>query len=434
MTARSNFHHRAWVVAVDMGYGHQRAAFALRDLAPEKTVISANKYPGIPEGDRALWRQTRAVYEFISRLKKAPVLGDFVFSLMDKVQDIAPFYPKRRPLEPPGFELKGIYKLMEWREWGRHLVRHLRTKALPVVATFPVPGLMAEYWEYEEPVFLVVTDTDAARAWVSLEPKKTKLHYFAPTKRAAERLLQYGVPSDHIFLTGFPLPPLFLGEKGEEALKQDLRRRLQLLDPKRKYTSRYADVVRSYLGRVPPIPEQKEPPTITFAVGGAGAQQDLAVDILKGLVPLLKEEKVRLILVAATHLDAKEKFELAVKEHKASKAVKVVYEKDKEKYFEVFNEVLRETDILWTKPSELSFFAALGIPLVIAPPIGSQEAANQEWLVRLGAGINQLAPEHAADWVADYLDKGYFAEAAMQGYVEGELKGTQNIVRVIQEL
>ena len=42
---------KAWVVTVDMGYGHERASHALNDLA-YSDVIVANNYPGIPEAER----------------------------------------------------------------------------------------------------------------------------------------------------------------------------------------------------------------------------------------------------------------------------------------------------------------------------------------------------------------------------------------------
>ena len=42
---------KAWVVAVDMGYGHQRTAYPLRDMAFGGKVLNANSYQGIPEKD-----------------------------------------------------------------------------------------------------------------------------------------------------------------------------------------------------------------------------------------------------------------------------------------------------------------------------------------------------------------------------------------------
>jgi len=32
----------AWVISVNMGYGHQRTAYPLRNLAPDGKVINAN--------------------------------------------------------------------------------------------------------------------------------------------------------------------------------------------------------------------------------------------------------------------------------------------------------------------------------------------------------------------------------------------------------
>jgi len=40
---------KVWVISVSMGYGHQRTAYPLKDLAPEGEVINANAYQGIPQ-------------------------------------------------------------------------------------------------------------------------------------------------------------------------------------------------------------------------------------------------------------------------------------------------------------------------------------------------------------------------------------------------
>ena len=44
----------AWVVDVNMGYGHQRTAFPLRELAPDKKIINANDYFDISEKDKII--------------------------------------------------------------------------------------------------------------------------------------------------------------------------------------------------------------------------------------------------------------------------------------------------------------------------------------------------------------------------------------------
>ena len=78
----------AWVVAVDMGYGHQRPAASLRHLAYRQEIITANTYPGIPREDSKIWKDSRKFYDFISRFKRYPVIGEPVYKLYDKLQEI----------------------------------------------------------------------------------------------------------------------------------------------------------------------------------------------------------------------------------------------------------------------------------------------------------------------------------------------------------
>jgi hypothetical protein len=97
---------RAWVVDVNMGYGHSRAAFALKDLAGGH-ILSANDYAGIPAQDRKRWQESRKLYEFISRMKPLPLVGDFLFEAMDHWQEIPSFYP-RRDLSKPNAQLAAL--------------------------------------------------------------------------------------------------------------------------------------------------------------------------------------------------------------------------------------------------------------------------------------------------------------------------------------
>ena len=46
--------------------------------------------------------------------------------------------------------------------------------------------------------------------------------------------------------------------------------------------------------------------------------------------------------------------------------------------------MLRETDVLWTKPSELCFYPALGIPLIMSAPLGAH--GNVVKLISLAYG------------------------------------------------
>ena len=123
----------AWVVDVNMGYGHSRAAYALRGLSGGE-VISANDYRGIPASDRRVWRESRQLYETISRLKPIPVIGSFLFEAMDRFQEIPAFYP-RRDLSAPNLQVKQLYRLIK-KGWGRHLIETLAKHPVPIVTTF----------------------------------------------------------------------------------------------------------------------------------------------------------------------------------------------------------------------------------------------------------------------------------------------------------
>jgi hypothetical protein len=170
-------------------------------------------------------------------------------------------------------------------------------------------------------------------------------------------------------------------------------------------------------------------------VGGAGAQRELGVEIIKYLAEKIKAKKITVNLVAGIHRNISHYYRQAINDlglaAQLNKGINIVFERHKHDYFKTFNACLRKTDILWTKPSELSFYSALGLPIIIAPPIGSQEDFNQQWLVYLGAGIKQEKPKYVAQWLFDWIESGRLAEAASQGFLDAPHLGAYNIVKII---
>ena len=75
-----------------------------------------------------------------------------------------------------------------------------------------------------------------------------------------------------------------------------------------------------------------------------------------------------------------------------------------------------DTDVLWTKPSELVFYAGLGIPLLLAPPVGIHESYNLRWVRENGAGLKQRDPRVVGERIQDHLSDGNLAAAAWAGY------------------
>jgi hypothetical protein len=111
--------------------------------------------------------------------------------------------------------------------------------------------------------------------------------------------------------------------------------------------------------------------------------------------------------------------------------LKIIFAIDKDDYFSLFNQSLRVTDILWTKPSELVFYAALGIPIIMAPSVGSQEDFNRTWLKTIGAGISQNDPKLAHEWLFDWIQSGWLARAAMSGFLDERQFGAYSIEDVL---
>ena len=439
---------KAWIISVNMGYGHQRTAFPLKDLAFNKEIIQANDYLGISEKDRKIWETTRIFYEFVSNFKRIPLIGEFIFFIFDQYQKILSFYPKR-DLSEPNFQIKQIFSLIK-KGWGKDLILRLPERSEgwrrdlslrltrqegcpPLISTFFIPAFMAEYFKYPGDIFCIVCDTDIARVWAPLSPKLSRIKYFIPTERVAERLRLYGVSPQNIFFSGYPLPLENVGGKNMEILKNDLSHRLLNLDPNGRYIHYYEPLIKKYLGALPA--KSNHPLTLMFSIGGAGAQKEIGIKILKCLKRKIKQREIKIIFSVGVKEKARRYFEKNIQGLglKNAENVEILFDKDLEKYFQKFNRALRTADILWTKPSELSFYSALGLPIIIAPAIGSQEAFNKRWLVKSGFGLPQEDPSHTEQWVFDWLGQGYFAEAAMQGFIEGEKLGTFNIKRVIEK-
>ena len=434
---------KAYIVTVDMGYGHQRAAYPLKDIATlppgmkkheGSNIICANIYPGIPNSDKVRWEGGRGLYETVSRMKKLPLIGKPVFGLMDYLQRIEPFYPAR-DLSDSSMQVKQIYTMIR-KGWGKDLIEKLNKKPLPYVTTFFTTAFFAEEHGYKGEIYCLCTDTDISRAWVALNPKKSRIRYFAPNKRVRERLLLYGVAEKNIYVTGFPLPKENIGtRRGLSILKKSLGCRVGKLDPRGVYQKKYEHTLSYYLGARYCNITEKRPLTIAFAVGGAGAQRDIGVTILKSLRDCLEYDKVALNLIAGSRQDVYQYYKVALDglglsaRHK--KNITIIYHPSKFTYFQKFNQALLHTDILWTKPSELSFYSALGIPIIMAPVIGSQEEYNRAWLHAIGSGVEQEDPRYTHEWLFDWLDSGWLAQAAVEGFMDAPRGGVYHIEDIV---
>ncbi len=412
-----------------MGYGHQRAAYPLMDMSAGE-IITINDYPGIADWEKEYWIKSLRSYEKVSRLKKIPLFGYLVFAVMDAFQKIRPLYPFR-DLSRPTTQQRYFFRFVK-KGLGKNLIEELNREALPFVTTFFVAAYIAEYHGYKGDIYCIICDTDASRAWAPLTPKASRTKFLVPSEKVRERFLMYGVKSQNIIVTGFPLPKENIGA-AKEILIDDLEHRVALLDQGGVYRDHY----KSLLKTIAPDALKKEnhPITITFAVGGAGAQKEAGAMIMKKLALGIREGKIALNLVAGNRPEVKDYFEEAAAASglRAGKGIEIIFAPDKIEYFKKFNECLHRTDILWTKPSELSFYCALGLPIIISSPVGSQEDWNREWLLAMGAGIDSLDPEYVDEWLPDLLASGRLARAAVDGFLNAEQMGVYNIEKLLSQ-
>ncbi len=422
---------RAWVISVDMGYGHQRAAYPLKDIAFER-ILAANNDKVISSKEEKIWNHRGYFYEFISRLRELNFIGRFIFNIFNKFQSISPLFPFR-DLSKPGIGTLYYKKLIIKKGLCKSLISYLNKKKLPIIATHFIPALAAHYYGLKN-VYCIVTDTDITRAWVPDKPEESEIKYLAPCDHVIMRLKEYGIKDKNITLTGFPLPKENIGGKNYSILKRDLGERLINLDPKNVFIQRYKYVIKKKLGKYFKTASSR-PLTITYMVGGAGAEKSIGIKIIDSLKEKIIKKKVIVNLVAGTRLDVKSYFEKQLKviglENYVGKSINILFALDKNDYFSMLNSILHTTDILWTKPSELSFYTALGLPVIIAPPVGAHERFNKEWLEHIGSGIVQKKPEYVNEWLFYWINKGRLAEAAWEGFIEAPTLGTYNIEKEV---
>jgi hypothetical protein len=425
---------RTVLVSLEMGYGHLRAAAPLAS-ALRVPLLHADRTP-LAEGAEALqWNRLRRAYERVSRASQYPLLGRPARWLLEGITDIPYLYPYRDQSAPT----LGV-RLVEAgarRGLGEGLVRRLRRGGAGLVTTFYVPALVADYAGLDRLV-CVVTDSDLNRVWVAHHPAASRIHYCVPSERALRRLRAYGVARERIHLTGFPLPAALLGGSDLAVLKRNLAARLVRLDPGRAFRRAYRDEISHFLGPLP-VEEEGRPPLLAFAVGGAGAQAGLARRFLPSLAPGLRDGTLRLALVAGTRAGLAARFHdwaerAGLGSELASGAVRVVQEATVEGYLQRFEALLAETDVLWTKPSELSFYGALGLPLVFSWPVGVHERQNRRWVLQRGAGLKQEWPDHAGLWLGEWLAEGTLAAAAWSGYMRLPKFGTTRVAELVAAL
>jgi hypothetical protein len=421
------------LVAVDMGYGHLRAAHALAP-ALGTSVLELDLPPLASPAEQRRWGQVRAFYEALSRSSQLPVVGRPLRRVLEGITFIPTLYAGRNQSRAT----LGVRMLeaLARRGLGRSTLDYLHRENATLVTTFYAPAVIADLFGYPRTV-CVVTDSDINRVWVSRWPQHSTVHYCVPSERALRRLRAFGVRPEFIHLTGFPLPKELLGGDDLGVLRANLAARLVRLDRRGVFREQLREEIAHLLGGLPAA-EEGQPPLLTFAVGGAGAQLGMVRRFLTSLWRPLTQGRLRLALVAGVRRDVAARLERWVREselgERLGNEVEIVCEDSFPAYFARFNALMARTDILWTKPSELSFYGALGVPLVFSWPVGVHERVNRRWVLHRGAGFKQDTPGEAWEWLREWLDDGTLAGAAWSGYQRLPKFGSARIAALVKRL
>jgi hypothetical protein len=287
------------------------------------------------------------VYETFSRSRAIPLVGKPIFAMFDTLMHIPEFYPIRN-LSRSTYQVDLLETNIK-NGLCNGMMKKISTKQLPLITSFYAPAIAADMHGHE-PVFCIICDADINRVWVAKHPWESRINYFAPCGKAALRLKSYGVPEERIFLTGFPLPLDLVG-KNLATVKSDVGQRLFYLDPNNRFWTNHRQSVEHFLGKKNTTFRNKRTLTITYAVGGAGAQKEIGGRIAMSVKEQIRNGTMRLNLVAGIRPEVFSYFR-DIKADIGSDNIRVLYAETLHEYFQQFTTAMRETDILWTKPSD----------------------------------------------------------------------------------
>ena len=200
------------------------------------------------------------------------------------------------------------------------------------------------------------------------QPWESRINYFAPCGRAAQRLRPYGVPGGEDCPDGLPAARTELLGDNLATLKHDLARRLGAARPGAEIQALHAPSVKHFLDVDLRDDEGGGPSTITYAVGW-GAQKEIGGRIVESLRARLERGEVRLNLVAGIRDEVDDLLPgTSSASPSTASAVTVHHAPTIPEYFERFNAPAEDAPTFSGRNrASFSFYCALGIPIIMTP-------------------------------------------------------------------
>ncbi len=398
------------LVSSEMGLGHLRAMHCFEDYLEIRSVVHGQSiYSGF--WARKSWSTVLRLYIFLSNSYRIPLIGSLLFGILSWMLRIKPLSFKRSSRKAT-FQLWLLEKAISLgacRELD-HYHKHQQV----ITSFYTAVSFYANHRPWVD-VVCQVCDTDLSRVWVPRNPKAPNIHYIATCTRAFRRLRSYGVDKENITLGGFPFPHELVGGVDETVAKDNYKNRLNRIRSFRNGGS------------------EADPIHIAYSIGGTGVLANIGMEAAKSLRDKVLANKIIITLIppptsGITHdlLGFKETF------FPACSNLRVAQTADHREYFRQFARIMANVDVLWTKPGELVFYSALGIPVVMARPIGPQEIANRNYLLSVGAGVDQDDPCKADMWLLNLIRSGQLERMAMAGWERGRRKSLYTTLDVLE--
>ncbi|MCC6276113.1 MAG: hypothetical protein IT569_09665 [Leptospiraceae bacterium] len=359
------------VGTVRMGYGHHRMAYSVYTHAlDKKKEIHLHDLVAIESREANIVREVDSVYSSFSRY--ASDLGgtvEWAWGLLTSQGNIYSLQFSTMLAK----DLKNLLKDVSFN--------------LPYISTYPLNGQIAASCGFDKIVHLV---PDNFPQFYLLVPKAMNL---VQSPSSYMKFIDMGVPKENLAVAGHWVSL----DVAANAVK-DSERRIKRI-------------------------QKKNPKRLVLPIGGAGAQKKYILEFLKELVPKLQNKEIYLFLNAGDHKDffdtlreffEKSKIEIEMlndtdslskfckkndltESEKNLKPVTLFYF---ENYFDAFSatdRLIRISDVLVTKPSELAFYP---IPKIFIRRVGDHEAQSVFRSIELGEGTTECREvSHAMDMV-----------------------------------
>ncbi len=385
-----------------MGFGHLRAAHNILGLG-NASLARVDRAPNVSTLDRFVWNSSLYFHTYGSR--DAESRNRILYEWFERLMRIPEDHES-----PPLTESRFIRRLSQLGI-GRLFFESLDGALPTLLHTFYLHAMLSVYRDYQGKNYLLLCDTDFHRVWVPVNPTRGSLQYMVPITKSADRLISYGVPPRRIHVTGFPLPVANTGGPDLVNLRDDF-------DARRARLKSNSDT----------------PLTVLFPFSGAGAYSNLLSELVMSMLDEVREGEVHLVVSCGDNEHALRSAGKLFRDCGLgdSEFAEILFDGDLFASFDRFNQVLKSTDVIITKPSEMVFYAALGIPMLFLPPIGAHEAKNRDYLISSNCAVNLVNLKDFPKWLKKERREGRLLELAETGMERLPKHGTFAIDELVR--